>query len=154
MEYRRLFRGFGYGVTATIVMSMLVVLGGRSGLSPIPEPIPKAIVTAVLGVSEPKPIGIGLAVGLHLAYGGAFGAVLADRVRPVTAAKGALLGIVLWVVMGLIVLPVLGWGIFGTTITPKIAVATFFLHLVYGTVLGGVLDRTPNEKRATSTGTD
>ncbi len=41
--------------------------------------------------------------------------------------------------MQIVVLPVLGWGVFGLAITgfpPKIAVGTGVLHLVYGGVLG------------------
>lgn len=43
--------------------------------------------------------------------------------------------------MQIMFLPFLGWGLFGTAITPKIAVATLVLHLVYGGVLGWPLDR-------------
>ena len=43
--------------------------------------------------------------------------------------------------MGVVVLPLLGWGLFGTAITPRVAVATLLLHLVYGSVLGWSLDR-------------
>lgn len=43
--------------------------------------------------------------------------------------------------MGLAWLPYLGWGLFGTGITAKIAAATLLLHLVYGTTLGLLLDR-------------
>jgi len=34
-----------------------------------------------------------------------------------------------------------GWGVFGTAITPKIAVATLVLHLIYGATLGWGLRR-------------
>ena len=41
----------------------------------------------------------------------------------------------------LFALPALGWGLFGTAVTPRVAVATLALHLVYGAVLGWTLDR-------------
>ena len=47
----------------------------------------------------------------------------------------------MWVLMGVVFLPVVGWGLFGTSITPQIAVATLVLHLVYGLTLGLLLDR-------------
>ena len=75
-------------------------------------------------------------MGAHLLYGGIFGAALATVTSPVTVKKGIGLGIGLWVVMEVIVLPFLGWGLFGTAITPAIAVATLILHLIYGTILG------------------
>lgn len=80
-------------------------------------------------------------MGLHLGYGGVFGAVLAWIARPVTLWKGLALGVGLWALMQVTFLPLLGWGLFGTAITPKIAVATLILHLVYGGVLGWPLDR-------------
>jgi len=44
-------------------------------------------------------------------------------------------GVVLWFIMQILVLPLIGWGIFGSAIDVKIAVATLVLHLVYGGLL-------------------
>ncbi|QLG64078.1 hypothetical protein HUG12_15265 [Halorarum salinum] len=128
-------------------MSTVMTFGVLSGLSPIPEPIPKAIVTSVLGITAPKPLVVGLAVGLHLIYGGAFGALLARFTPAVTILKGIYLGVTLWLLVQLGVLPVLGWGVFGTTVTPRIAATTLALHLVYGVVLGWTLDRNSTRVR-------
>lgn len=107
----------------------------------MPQPIPKAVVGQLLGSGVPKSLLMPLAIGLHLGYGGLFGVVLARVVHPVTIWKGLGLGVVLWALMQVAFLPFLGWGVFGTVITPKIAVATFVLHLVYGGVLGWTLNR-------------
>lgn len=136
MDRTHVLRGFAYGVAATVAMSLLMAVGAVSGASPIPEPVPKALVTSLLGVSGPMPFVVGLAIGLHLAYGGVFGALLAAGGRPVTLAKSLGLGVALWLLMGLLFLPALGWGVFGTAVTPTVAVATLALHLVYGAVLG------------------
>lgn len=141
MERNQLVVGFAYGIAATILMTLMMAFGTASGASPIPEPIPKAAVTSLLGVEGPLPLVAGLAVGLHLAYGGVFGALLAAAGRPVTLAKGLGLGLALWLVMQLSFLPALGWGFFGADVTPKIAAATLALHLVYGGVLGWALGR-------------
>ena len=136
-------RGFAAGVAATVAMSLLMAAGAVAGVSPIPEPIPKAVVTSMLGVSGPTPLVAGLAVGLHLAYGGVFGALLAAGGRPVTLGKAAGLGVALWLAMQVLLLPALGWGVFGTAVTPRVAVATLALHLVYGVGLGLALGRAP-----------
>lgn len=141
MTQHRLRAGFGYGVVATIAMSVLMLLAVVSGNSPMPQPIPKAVVAQLFGGGLPKPLLMALAVGLHLGYGGLFGALLARVARPVTIGTGLALGVGLWILMQAAFLPVLGWGLFGTAITPKIAVATLVLHLVYGGVLGWALDR-------------
>lgn len=122
-------------------MSILMFLAVVSGKSPMSQPIPKAVVTQLFGSYLPKPMLMALAIGLHLGYGGVFGAILAWIARPVTTRNGLGLGVGLWALMQVTFLPFLGWGLFGTAITPAIAVATFVLHLVYGGVLGWALDR-------------
>ncbi|WP_306059126.1 DUF6789 family protein [Natronococcus wangiae] len=155
MTQHRLREGFGYGVVATIAMSILMLVALVSEMSPMPQPIPKAIVAQLFGSGIPKPLLMALAVGLHLGYGGLFGAVLAGVARPVTIRKGLALGIGLWAVMQVTFLPFLGWGVFGTAIIPKIAAATLILHLVYGGVLGWTMDRdTSSAAGASPTTTD
>ncbi len=147
--------GFGYGVVATIAMSVLMLLALISGTSPMPQPIPKAIVAQLLGSGLPTPLLMGLTIALHLGYGGLFGALLARGVRPVTTGTGLTLGVGLWVLMQVAFLPFLGWGLFGTAITPTISVATLILHLTYGGVLGWALDRdTATAKDASTTTAD
>ena len=144
METKRLAVGFGWGVVATIAMSVLMILGVVTGLSPMPSPIPEAIVNKALelfGVGLPAPLIMLLAAGAHLSYGGVSGAILAALTRPVTVWKGLGWGVFLWLVMQVAVFPLLGWGLFGAAITPRIAVATLVLHLVYGATLGLLMDR-------------
>ena len=141
MDTRRLMTGFGWGVVATIVMSLLMLLGLITGISPMPKPIPVAIMGKLLGPGTPMPLILLLAILAHLLYGGIWGAILTGVTRPVTLWKGLGLGIVLWLIMQIVVLPLLGWGFFGSAITPKIAIATLVLHLVYGAMLGWLADR-------------
>ena len=144
METKRLSVGFGWGVVATIAMSVLMILGVLTGLSPMPSPIPEAIANkglGLLGVGLPGPLIMLLAAVAHLSYGGVAGAILAALVRPVTVWKGLGWGVLLWLVMQVAVFPFLDWGFFGVAITPRIAVATLALHLVYGATLGLLMDR-------------
>lgn len=141
MTSERLLTGFGWGVVATTVMSLLMIIGLATGMSPMPKPIPAAIVGQFLGEQTPRPLIMLLAAIAHLAYGGFWGAALAATTRPVTIWKGIGLGLFLWLIMQIFVLPFLGWGAFGVAITWKIAMATLMLHLVYGVTLGWLLDR-------------
>lgn len=141
MDNKRFTSGFGWGVVATIAMSTFMILGVMTGKSPLPKPIPLAIVSSILGESTPKPLLIGLAILSHLAYGGFWGALLATLTKRVTVGKGVGLGIFLWFVMQITVLPFVGWGIFGSAISPAIAVSTLVLHLIYGVILGWLVDR-------------
>ena len=140
MERKRLATGFGWGVVATIAMSIPMMIATMTGMSPAPKPIPLAVVQQVFGTGLPQPLLMILALASHLAYGGFWGAVLAAMSRPVTVWKGVGLGVVLWLIMQVIVLPLLGWGPFGTSVTPRIAVATLVLHLIYGAAYGALMD--------------
>ena len=144
MEARRLAIGFGWGLVATLAMSTLMVIAFATGVSPMPKPIPAAIVgkviKGVIGAEIPQPAMVALAVASHFSYGGLWGAVLAGLTRPVTFWKGLGLGIFLWLLMGTVALPFLGWGFFGVAITARIAVATLILHLVYGGTVGLLMD--------------
>ncbi len=140
---RRFWSGAGWGVVATLAMSVLMILGLVSGASPMPKPIPAAIVGKLTGGGLPKPALMAAAALLHLAYGGFWGGVLAATTRRVTVGRGIALGVFLWLLMQVVVLPFLGWGAFGTAVTPMIAVATLVLHLVYGGTFGALMDRGP-----------
>jgi hypothetical protein len=132
---------FGWGVLATIGMSVIMIIGKVTGMAPMPKPIPLAIVTQILGEGTLKPLLMGLAIIFHLGYGGFWGAFLFSVTDSVTIMKGFVLGVALWLIMQLVVLPFLGWGVFGMDITPKIAIATLVLHLLYGGILGWGLSR-------------
>jgi hypothetical protein len=137
---RRLAVGAGWGLVATVAMSALMLAGVATGVSPMPKPVPAALVAHTLG-AVPKPALLVLAALAHLGYGATAGALLAGLRRPVTVVAALVYGVVLWAVMGLVGLPYLGWGLFGTAVTVKIAAATLLLHLVYGLTLGLLLDR-------------
>lgn len=143
MDKTRLLTGFGWGVVATIAMSVVMIVGTITGMAPMPAPIPAAIVTRIFGPDLPQPLIMLLAIVSHLGYGAVWGALLAAFVRPVTVGKGVGLGVFLWLIMQIAVLPFLGWGAFGMAITPMIAVATLVLHLIYGVTLGWLVDRRP-----------
>ena len=139
MDTSRIARGFGWGIVATLAMSVPMVIGFTTGTAPMPKPIPKALVGSVLS-GLPNPVYMVVTIGAHLTYGGVWGAVLAAATRPATTANGLGFGVLLWLLMGVVFLPYLGWGFFGTAVAPAIAVATLVLHLVYGGTLGWTLD--------------
>ncbi len=140
MDTKRFWSAYGWGVAATVVMSVPMIIGMVTGAAPMPEPIPKAIVTSILGEGLPVPLIMLLAAGSHLVYGGIWAGVLTQVTSRVTIWKGLALGVFLWLVMQLAVLPFIGWGLFGAGVTPKIAVATLVLHLIYGGMVGWLVD--------------
>lgn len=131
----RVRRGVLAGVVATVAMSVVMIAATVTGLSPMPEPVPKAIASMLWGSGAATGLVLATAVVAHLGYGGFWGGMLAAFGDARSYGEGIALGVGLWILMGLVVLPVLGWGLFGTGITPRIAVATLVLHLIYGATL-------------------
>lgn len=109
-------------------------------MSPLPKPLPAALVGQTLG-SLPPTVLLPLALVTHVTYGGLAAAVLAGLTRRIDVKTGLLWATALWAIIGLAWMPYLGWGLFGLQHTPAIAVATLVLHLIYGAVLGWSTDR-------------
>lgn len=134
-------QGVLFGLLGTLIMSLIMLFGMGTGISPIPEPIPAAIAKAILGDAA-KPLIMVFAIITHFGYGAFWGAILFNWMKNNgNIWHGIGWGVMLWLIMELIVLPLLGWGVFGSSITPKIAVATLLLHLIYGATLGWGLHR-------------
>ncbi len=117
-----------------------MIAGFATEIFPMPKPIPQVLV-AHCGLGAQARPDSARGTGAPRLRSATAGAVLAVVLRGVTVAKGIGYGVVLWALMGLAWLPYLGWGLFGTGITARIAAATLLLHLVYGTTLGLLLDR-------------
>lgn len=139
MDLRRFGAGFEAGAVGTLAMSVPMMLATLAGKSPMPRPIPNAIVRRVLGEDAPTAL-VGVAtVVAHFGYGGTWGGVLAATSRRVSVKRGIGLGVTLWSVLGAVLMPRLGWGFFGRDVSKKVAPATLFLHVVYGAVVGSRL---------------
>lgn len=135
-------RGFLAGLLATGVMTLLMLAGTVTGLSPIPTPIPVALVAWVLRGAVPRGVLLVLGLLAHFVYGGVAGAVFAWLLRRrANLLTGLMLGVLLWLAMGLFWLPLLHWGAFGSLIGPGLWLTTLVLHLVYGAVLGWTVAR-------------
>jgi len=133
--------GIVYGLLATLAMTVVMVLGLLTRVSPMPTPIPVALAKWAFG-DLPQPALMGLGALAHFFYGGLAGVVFVYLFKQKRILwTGFFWGALLWLGMQLVVLPLLGWGAFGTAITPKIAVATLVLHLIYGGVLGWATSR-------------
>ena len=98
------------GILATVGMSAIMMIGMVSGKAPMPEPIPIAIVKLILS-GVPKPLLMISGMLSHLAYGGVAGLIFLKlfNQRATQIPYGLLWGVVLWLVMQMIVLPVIGW---------------------------------------------
>lgn len=140
MELRRFAKGFAWGLVATGVMTVLMFIARVTGISPMPRPVPMAVLAA-WGVFLPAWLVLAGGFAVHFVYGGFWAGYVTLLFKRITVWHGLALGVVLWIVMGWIFLPFIGWGGFGLAVSPNILWATLILHLVYGLTYGVLMDR-------------
>lgn len=134
------------GSLVMFVITMFAIHG--AGMAPF-NVTPSAAFFAKLGLPM-KP----LALIAHFGYGAFWSVVLVAIFKnSVSLGKGISLALVLWLIMMVVYSPIIGWGLFGLSGSspsvasdaplylqagPKYLVATLVLHLVYGSIIGGL----------------
>ncbi len=123
---------FGVGVANGLLLSVVMVTAFKSGVSPLPKPVGLAFAETVLGRPLPLPVGL----FFHLAYvtfwSMAFVAFLRDSL---TLRNAFVLALALWIGVLVVFFPIIGWGFLGLAIGPKLIVASFVPHLLFGVFL-------------------
>ena len=133
------------GLSGTAVMTLLMLMAPLMGM-------PEMSIGAMLGSF----LGVGTAIGwaMHFMIGTVlaviFGAVFAARLPGPAAARGALYGVLVFFVAQLVVVPLMGAGVFSGGSIPMI-MGSLMGHLVYGGVLGGVYGSVPARAKAPAT---
>lgn len=126
-------QGLIAGAIATAVLSALMLIKGAMGL------LPQFNVIAMLAGT----LGGGPVVGwiAHIAIGVVlYGLVIANLSHALpggsSTVKGIVLGVIGWLVMMVVAMPVMGGGFFAGNLGIPVVVATLVLHLIFGAVLG------------------
>ena len=136
-EVDRAGRGAGWGLMATAVMTLMMVVGIVPGAPETLRPFP--VVLTHHAFPHLGPLGLTLVtVLLHFGYGAIAGAVFSYLARPMSVGRGLLFGFGLWILMEVTFVP---WGYgsieFGLGRgAPWAAVYNLLLHLGYGATLG------------------
>lgn len=128
-------KAFGVGVANGILLSIIMVSALKSGISPFPKPVGLAFAETVLGRPLPLPVGLVFHLAYVVFWSMAFIALLRDSL---TLRNALLLAVILWVVVLVVFFPLIGWGFLGLGISPKLIVASFVLHLLFGLFLYGL----------------
>ena len=133
-------KGLMAGLAATIVLSALMVMKSMMGLMPQLD-IAKMI-AGMMGSPDSPMIGwiVHFMIGI-VVYGVAI-AVLGEHLPGDSAvAHGIGLGVIGWLIMMVVMMPMAGAGIFGMAMGIMAPVMTLILHLIFGAVLGWVYGR-------------
>jgi len=133
------------GFAATVVLSLLMMLKSAMGM------MPQLDVIAMLGGMSERMMGVGgagVAWLIHFLIGtvlwGVLFALLHD-VLPGTGpiVKGISFGVLAWLLMMILPMPMAGAGFFGMAMGMMAPVMTLVLHVIWGAVLGAVFRMLP-----------
>jgi uncharacterized membrane protein YagU involved in acid resistance len=128
LNWRRAVAG---GLVATAVMTVIMLAAPVMGLPPMN-------IGAMLGSMMGGSLFLGwmahFAIGTVLAI--VYGALFATRLAGPGFLRGALFGLAPWFAAQLVVMPMMGMGLFGGSFGAGFG--SLMGHLVYGAVLGGV----------------
>ena len=127
-------RAVGIGIVVSIITAAVMLALVLAGVSPFPKPPSLAFAETVL--ARPLPLPVGLL--FHTIYV-TFWSVIYVRYFPRRDIWSALgLVVFLWIVILVVFFPIVGWGLAGLTIGPKLIVASFVPHLLFGLLLWGL----------------
>jgi hypothetical protein len=134
------------GALASLVMFIIIAFSIKSGVAPFNVP-PSAAFLEKLGINVGP-----VALLVHFGYGAFWSMVLVGIFSERTdLVRGICLALILWLVMMIAYSPMIGWGLFGFGSAgaslppdnplylapgPKYLIATLFLHLIYGAIIG------------------
>lgn len=131
-------RGIIAGLVATIVLSVLMVLKGMMGIMPELNVI--AMLAGQMGGSTMMGWVAHFVVGAII-YGLAFANLRGMLPGGSNLVKGIVLGIIGWLMMMVVVMPMMGAGMFAMNMGMMATVATLMLHIIFGLVLGLAYDK-------------
>jgi uncharacterized membrane protein YagU involved in acid resistance len=140
---RRLKNGLTAGFAASAILGVVMLLERQLRFSAGTDPV--AVAAGVLGYADEAGANWPVAWLVHfvvgtLAWGPLYG-WLAPRMAGAPARRGALFGLLAWLVMMLLVMPLTGAGLFGFAYGLGVPLSLLVMHLVFGVALGLIYAR-------------
>ena len=135
-------KGIIAGLVATVVLSVLMALKGMMGMMPELDII--AMLASKMGGAAMMGWVAHFMIGA-VAYGVGFAALHGVLPGGGLVAKGIVLGVIGWLVMMLMLMPMMGAGLFGMNMGMMAPVMTLVLHVIFGAVLGAVFGKLGKE---------
>lgn len=129
---RDFWKALGVGLVNGVLLSTIMVPAFKSGLAPMPEQPSLAFAETIMGHTLPLPVGL----LFHLVYVMFWSVAFVALFRPRLTFLNALwLALALWLVAMIVFFPIVGWGLFGLAISPKLIVAALVPHLLFAVFL-------------------
>lgn len=127
--------GLVAGFSATVVLSAMMIAKSMMGIMPELDVI--HMLSAMMGA--PAVMGwVGHFMIGTLAWGGGFALLYSMIPASGAVMKGILFGIAAWLGMMIMIMPMVGAGLFGMAFGIMAPMMTLVLHIIFGAVLGAV----------------
>jgi hypothetical protein len=127
------------GFVATVALSVLMVIKAMMGI--MPELDIAEMLAKMMGSPDAPILGwVGHFMIGTIGYGIAF-SYLAGRLPGSFVVQGVIVGILGWMVMMIVVMPMAGAGLFGLNFGIMAPMMTLMLHIIFGAVLGWTFSR-------------
>ena len=135
------------GFMATVALSILMIAKSAMGLMPQLNPFEDNVHVAhvLTGLTLPLPFGWLAHFFLGTVIWGLLYAALHASLPGAPVVKGLIFGVLAWLAMMIVFMPLGGHGLFALSLGPQALIATLVLHLVYGAVLGVVYAKVAHE---------
>jgi len=128
---RTWLRAIVIGLVVSALTALVMVTLMKTGVSPLPEPLGLAFAETLLNRSLPLPVGL----LFHTGYVTFWSAVFVRFIPHRNIKSALLLAGALWLGFLLVFFPIVGWGFAGMNISPKLIIASFIPHLLFGVLL-------------------
>lgn len=128
---RSWLRAVGIGVLVSILTAAAMIALTAAGLSPFPKPPSLAFAETVLGRALPLPVGL----LFHAVYVTFWSVIYVRLFRRRDIWTALALAAVLWIVILVAFFPIVGWGLAGLAVSPRLIPASFVPHLLFGLLL-------------------
>ena len=126
------FKAIAVGIATAILLSLVMVSALKIGISPLPKPLGLAFAETVFGRPLPLPVGLLFHVVYVTFWSTAFVVLFRDALD---FGKAMMLALVLWIGVLVVFFPLVGWGVLGLAVTPKLIVASFVPHFLFAAFL-------------------
>jgi len=122
------------GLAATVVLSVLMVVKAMMGIMPALD-LPKMI-AGMMGSPNTPMLGWAVHFMIGIVVYGITIAALAHRMHASPTVSGIIIGVVGWLIMMVMLMPMAGVGMFAMSMGVMAPMMTLILHLIFGAVLG------------------
>lgn len=132
LKGRDLATAVGIGAATAVILSIIMVTGLQTGVSPMPKPLALAFASTLLGRELPLVIGLLFHVAWVTLWSVLYVVLFWDRL---SLGRALGLGLALWVLVLVLFFPYVGWGFLGLGVGPMLIVAALISHVLFAVIL-------------------